>query len=105
MKHDVDSEQAIKSFLPPKGHILTAEGRVMKVLGDLAVTADECVVMPGAFVWIMPPHCDNPAGYGFHVLEMSESGYCFGYRGGKDTKWCNCYSTREAALAAAEGRA
>jgi hypothetical protein len=94
-------ERGIQAVYPPRGHILTDEGQVRKVLGTLPLTGDGCVVCPGAFVWVMPPHCANPAGFGFRVIELGDSGFINTRpRTETDARWCDTYSTIEAAHAA-----
>ena len=41
---------ALRSMLPPPGHIMDETGAVRKVLGTLPMTADGCVVGDGAIV-------------------------------------------------------
>ena len=85
----------------PEGCVIDDTGTVRKVLGTLPITADGCVVMPGGFVWLMPPHCANPAGFGFRVLEIGDAGFINTKpRTETDARWSDCYSTRAAAEAA-----
>lgn len=88
----------------PAGCVRDDKGVDRKVLGTLPVTADGCVVAPNGYVWVMPPHCANPAGFGFRVMDISCSFFATPER---DIRWQDCYSTREAAqaaLAAREGK-
>lgn len=88
----------------PAGCVRDDKGVVRKVLGTLPVTGDGCVVAPNGYVWVMPPHCANPAGFGFRVMDISSSFFATPER---DIRWQDCYSTREAAqaaLAAREGK-
>lgn len=38
--------EAVAEVTPPKGHVLTDDGKVRKVLGTLPMTADGCVAIP-----------------------------------------------------------
>jgi hypothetical protein len=84
---------------PPEGCVRWPDGSEPRVLGTLPMTADGCVVGIDSFVWTMPPHCANPAGFGFRVTEIHASGP--GHRE-CEPKWGDCYSTRQAAEAARE---
>ena len=97
------SLRAAVGIAPPPGHVLDDKGVVRKVLGELILTGDGCVVTPTSFVWVMPPHCANPGGFGFTVIEVDARGpFADAQTGGllKHPAWSDCYSTREAALAA-----
>lgn len=85
----------IKSLL--ESGVITMETRV---LGTLPMTGDGCIPTPDALVWVMPPHCANPAGIGFRILCMYSDGPA---SGDSQPKWEDCYSSREAALAAQAG--
>lgn len=88
----------------PEGHILDDKGVVRRVLGTLPVTADGCVVGYGSSVWVAPgvisqdawchesPSISEHSGHGLlcHIRDLD------GFASFSD----ECYSTREAALAA-----
>lgn len=97
---ELDRLQATIDLCRERGFI-TPDGEVRKVLGTLPVTKDGVIVMPGGFVWLKPPHCANPTGYGFRVLEIGDGGYINTKpRTETDARWGDCYSTREAMTAA-----
>lgn len=83
----------------PKGHVMLDDGRVVKYSGELVMTGDDCLIFPHAFVWVNPPHCANPSGFGFLVTEVHRLGP--NLRESEPT-WSECFSTREAAEAARE---
>jgi hypothetical protein len=65
----------------------------------LPKTADGVEIVPGMKVWCNPPYCANPTGFGFLVLSLNYNRYvdeC----SERDTKYSDCYSTREAVEAA-----
>lgn len=88
--------QAERDARPPKGHIVTDDGVTRRVLGELPVTADGCVVGDswcGWLFWIRGIHND--------VVGPSHSESRVEFSGPE--QWHrphNCYSTREAAEAA-----
>jgi len=88
----------------PPGHIIDDQGNVRKVLGTLPVTADGCVVGHGVKLY----WCEEP--YEISHYETDFDGVWFedhatdyyGEAVGKDEPISKCYSTKEAAEAAAE---
>lgn len=86
--------QAERDVRPPKGHILTDDGVVRKVLGTLPITADGCVVGDGARVYyeVIGQFSGEPI-----ICEWDVTG------AGDDIKVDTYYSTREAAEAAKKG--
>jgi len=115
-KHNADMKEAVDSIAaaiqaerdantppavvwtckPPKGYVLTDDGVARRVLGELPMTADGCVVGDswcGGLFWIRGIHND--------VVGPSHSESRVEFLGPE--QWHrphNCYSTREAAEAA-----
>lgn len=98
--------QAERDVRPPKGHIVTDDGVVRKVLGTLPMTADGCVAtINGTFY---TPQDGDPDGIcGMAAWAENNApvgrrlGFCVSYVGSYRTWNSNeCYSTREAAEAA-----
>jgi hypothetical protein len=80
-------EKALRSILPPPGHILDSEGVVRKVLGKPLITKDGVWIGSGCgYLWIIDP---DPY-YG--VIPLNDVA---------PLDVSNCYSSREAAAAAA----
>ena len=87
---------------PPPGHIIDDAGVVRKVLGVLPVTADGCVAAPGGVIW---PQLliDNDEGgrVAWSLYDICTGDTC------DDGEWLadKCWSTKDAAEAAKEGKA
>lgn len=115
-KHNENMKEAVESIAaaiqaerdvrPPKGHIVTDDGVVRKVLGTLPMTADGCVAtINGTFY---TPQDGDPDGIcGMAAWAENNApvgrrlGFCVSYVGSYRTWNSNeCYSTREAAEAA-----
>lgn len=81
---------------PPAGHIRDDAGVDRRVLGLLPVTKDGCVLCPGEVVWAVSQ--------GDYVREVSLDEMVWPAKGMRTHTWSvrDCYSTREAAEAAAE---
>lgn len=90
--------QAERDARPPKGHVITDDGVIRKVLGELPTTKDGCVVGDGARLWTqnagetncLPVDCIG-------ATEFGEDGDFYPAE--------ECYSTRQAAEAAAKEKA
>lgn len=86
----------------PPGHIIDDAGVVRRVLGVLPVTADGCVAAPGGVIW---PQLliDNDEGgrVAWSLYDICTGDTC------DDGEWLadKCWSTKEAAEAAKEGKA
>jgi len=90
---------AVAEVTPPKGHVLTDDGKVRKVLGTLPLTADGCVVGEDAVCWR-----DKSRSLTGEVRQDSLV-LCWGvYEMGNGirTSAASWYSTREAAEAASK---
>ena len=93
-------------FAPPSGHILTPDGVVRKVLGELPLTADGCVATINGTFYTPPDGdpdgiCGMAAWADGHAPIGKRVGFPVSYIGA-DRFWNSndCYSTREAAEAA-----
>lgn len=92
-------EFSIRTAAPP-GHILDEFGVVRRVLGTLPVTADGCVVGTDAIVYSFTSPSWPPS-----PTSGIDTRRCPGLIVGESVvRWHECYSTRDAALAAKEGK-
>lgn len=85
---------------PPPGHVLLPDGRCVRVLGELPMTADGCVIGRNARLWLDLPDVTAYCGEVFCdpiVWQADGPSAC--------VEPNQCYSTREAALAARSDKA
>lgn len=89
--------QAERDARPPKGHVLTDDKVVRKVLGTLPITADGCVI--GRRVSVFSVYWSYP---GSDVAEVCYDSELWRVHGPRTQSFdaSTCYSTREAAEAA-----
>ena len=96
----------------PPGHIIDDAGVVRKVLGTLPITKDGVASMPGSFVYAKWWNGTVAKGFVRHEIHGLET-VCFvemttttddGRTIGVRTFLSDCFSTREAAEAAKEGK-
>ena len=89
--------QAERDARPPKGHVLTDDGVARRVLGELPVTADGCVI--GRRVSVFSVYWSYP---GSDVAEVCYDSELWRVHGPRTQSFdaSTCYSTREAAEAA-----
>ena len=89
--------QAERDVRPPKGHVVTDDGVVRKVLGTLPITADGCVI--GRRVSVFSVYWSYP---GSDVAEVCYDSELWRVHGPRTQSFdaSTCYSTREAAEAA-----
>lgn len=79
---------ALRSLIPPAGHVTLSDGRVAIVVGLLPMTADGCVIGAGLHkLWY--PGEDRPRTGG--------ASDCGAWINGTFKRTWECYSTREAA--------